>query len=162
LLIAAIAAAAMSSVDSSLNSSATIVLSDIYKRYLRPQAGEKESMRVLYATTLIWGILGTAMALAMKLAGIFSGGMLGLFLLGLISRRANNTAAATGVALGILVILWMTFSPNLTGTWAFLKSPFHSFMIIVVGTLTILLVGIILSWFTQKTPNKKKAMEDGD
>jgi len=156
-----------------LNSSATIVLSDIYKRYLRPQAGEKESMRVLYATTLIWGILGTAMALAMiqvhsvleawwKLAGIFSGGMLGLFLLGLISRRANNTAAATGVALGILVILWMTFSPNLTGTWAFLKSPFHSFMIIVVGTLTILLVGIILSWFTQKTPNKKKAMEDGD
>ncbi len=161
LLIAAIFAAAMSSVDSSLNSSATLVLCDIYKRYFRPSAGGRESMCVLYTTTLVWGVLGTAAALAMmqvksaldawwQLSSIFSGGMLGLFLLGLISRRAKNPAAATGVLIGILVIVWMTFSPTWTGRLAPLRSPFHSFMIIVVGTLTILLVGLVVSRFGKR------------
>ena len=123
LLIAAIFAAAMSSVDTSLNSSATVILSDIYKRYIRKRAGEKESMRVLHVTTLAWGAIGTGVALAMigvksilgawwKLSGIFAGAMLGLFLLGLISRKAKRPAAVTGVTVGVLVIFWMTFSPG--------------------------------------------------
>ncbi len=123
LLIAAIMAAAMSSVDSSLNCSATLVLCDIYKRYFRPNASERESMTVLYSATLVCGILGTGIALALigtdsaldtwwHLSGIFSGGMLGLFLLGQISRRAKNPAAVTGVIIGVLVIAWMTFSPQ--------------------------------------------------
>ena len=158
LLVAAIFAAAMSSIDTSLNSSATIILSDIYRRYLRPAAGERESMRVLYAGTLAVGALGTTLAVAMigqksvldawwKLSGIFAGGMLGLFLLGLISRRAGNAAAATGVVVGVSVITWMTLSlfPTL---WPEalrpLRSPLHSFLITVVGTLTILLVGVLV------------------
>ncbi|NLE39669.1 MAG: sodium:solute symporter, partial [Pirellulaceae bacterium] len=156
LLLAAICAAAMSSVDSSLNSSATLMLCDVYKRFFRPGASERESMRVLHVTTLILGVLCTGVALAMirvetaldawwKLAGIFSGGMLGLFLLGLISRRAGNAAAVTGVVVGILVILWMTFSPAWTGEWARFASPFHHFMVIVVGTLAIFLVGLLVS-----------------
>lgn len=126
LLIAAIFAAAMSSVDSSLNSSVTVFLSDVYKRFLRRSAGERESMAVLHASTLVWGLAGTGVALAMiqvksaldawwRLAGIFSGGMIGLFLLGLIVRRAKNAAAVTAVAIGVLVIVWMTFSPELGG-----------------------------------------------
>lgn len=161
LLIAAIAAAAMSSVDSSLNSSATIMLTDIYKRYFRRDAGEKESMRFLHVSTLVWGLLGTIIALAMirvesvldawwQLAGIFSGGMLGLFLLGLISRKAGNAAAATGVILGIFVIVWMTFSSHFTGSLAVFRSPFHNLMTIVVGTLTILLAGILISRFRHR------------
>ena len=156
LLIAAIFAAAMSSIDTSLNSSATIVLSDIYKRYLRPQAGERESMRVLYAATLLWGVLGTSVAVAMigvksvldtwwKLSGIFAGGMLGLFLLGLIGRRARNHEAITAVIVGILVILWMTVSPSWSDLPPFLRSPFHGFMITAIGTLTILFVGMLIS-----------------
>ena len=158
LLIAAIAAAAMSTVDSSLNSSATLILRDVYKRYFRPDAGERESMKVLYTATLIWGFAGTGIALAMinvqsaleawwQLAGIFSGGMLGLFLLGLISRKAGNASAVTGVIIGLLLILWMTLSRNWSGELEVLKSPFHNFMTIVVGTLAILLVGILISRF---------------
>jgi SSS family solute:Na+ symporter len=79
-----------------------------------------------------------------KLSGIFAGGMLGLFLLGLISRRAGSPAAATGVALGLLAIFWMTFSPA-SRLPEFLRSPFHSNMIIVVGTLTIFFVGLMAS-----------------
>src|SRR5690606_14943759 len=59
LLIAAIFAAAMSTVSSSLNSSATIILTDYYQRYLRPGATERQSMRTLYVTTVVWGVLGT-------------------------------------------------------------------------------------------------------
>jgi SSS family solute:Na+ symporter len=156
LLIAAVMAAAMSSVDSSLNCSATLILCDIYKRYFRPDAGERESMKVLYITTLVWGAVGTVVALAMiqvqsaldawwKLAGIFSGGMLGLFLLGMISRRAKNTAAVSGVLTGVVVIFWM----------ALLQSAFHNYLTIVFGTLSILLVGLMVGIVTGgKTKNR--------
>lgn len=157
LLIAAIFAAAMSSMDTSLNSAATLYLCDIHKRYIRPGAGEKESMKVLYAATLVVGIAGTLAALAMirvrsaldawwNLQGIFTGGMLGLFLLGLLSKRTKNPAAAVSVAVGILLILWLSISK--TGMWpaslASLANPLHSFMTIVIGTSTIVLVGILL------------------
>lgn len=160
LLIAAIFAAAMSSMDTSLNSAATLYLCDIHKRYLRPGAGEKESMRVLYIATLVMGIAGTIAALAMirvrsaldawwNLQGIFTGGMLGLFLLGLISRRARNPDAVVSVIAGILLILWLSLSktalwPESLANWA---NPVHSFMTIVLGTSTIVLVGILAGRF---------------
>ncbi|MBM3334836.1 sodium:solute symporter, partial [Candidatus Sumerlaeota bacterium] len=161
LVIAAIFAAAQSTLASSLNCSATLVLCDIYKRYFRPDASEREGMRVLYVTTFVGGVIGTGVALAMmsvksaldawwQMASIFSGGMLGLFLLGLISRRTTNPAALTGVIVGVLVIAWMTFSPRLTGSLEPLRSPFHGFMITVIGTLTILLVGLLVSLFTRR------------
>ncbi len=164
LLIAAIFAAAMSSVDSSLNCSATLVLCDVYRRYFHPQASERESMAVLYGTTLIFGTLGTATALALigteraldawwMLSGVFSGGMLGLFLLGQIARRAKNAAAVTGVAVGLLVIIWMTFSPRWEPLPNSLRSPLNSFLIPVIGTLAIFLVGLLVSRFTSKTHN---------
>jgi len=156
LLLAAIFAAAMSTLSTSLNSSATLLLTDWYRRFFRPDAGERESMRVLHGASLVWGALGTGVALAMigvkaaldtwwTLSGIFAGGMLGLFLLGLISRRAGNPAAVTAVLAGVLVILWMTLTPGLSGWPAELQSPFHSFMTVVVGTLVILLVGLGVS-----------------
>jgi SSS family solute:Na+ symporter len=156
LLLAAIFAAAMSTLSTSLNSSATLLLTDWYRRFFRPEAGERESMRVLHLASLVWGALGTAVALAMigvkaaldawwTLSGIFAGGMLGLFLLGLISRRAGNPAAVTAVVVGVLVILWMTLSPGAAAWPVELQSPFHSFMTVVVGTLVILLVGLGVS-----------------
>ena len=101
LLIAAIFAAAMSSMDTSLNSSATLVLCDIWKRLINPDISERGSMKVLYGSTLLFGILGTFTALAMirvksaldvwwNLQGMFTGGMLGLFLLGIISPQSKK------------------------------------------------------------------------
>ena len=166
LLIAAVFAAAMSTISTSLNSSATLLLTDWYQRFIRPEPSERESMLVLHLATLIWGVMGTGVGLAMMgveaaldawwtLSGIFAGGMLGLFLLGLISRRAGNAAAATGVCVGVLVIVWMTFSPKMEALPEMLRSPFHSFMTIVIGTLSILLVGLLLSRAlpSSKTPD---------
>ena len=144
LLIAALLAAAMSSISTCLNASATLFLCDVYKRYLRPQAGERESMRVLHGATAVAGIgcVGTALLLMevqtaldkwWELAGIFGGGMLGLFLLGLISRRATGAAALIGTVFGVVAIAWMTLVPQ----------PLHPLLVIVVGTLTILGVGLL-------------------
>ncbi len=176
LLVAAVFAAAMSTVSTSLNSSATLFMSDYYRRFFNPAASERQCMMALYLSTFVWGCLGTGMALLLisltesaldiwwTLSGIFGGGMCGLFLLGMISRRAKNPAAVAGVLVGIVTILWLTIpktidyllkqSPDggahalglslkesMTG-WL---SPFHAFMIPVFGTLTILLIGLLVS-----------------
>jgi SSS family solute:Na+ symporter len=160
LVIAAVFAAAMSTLSAAMNGSATIILQDIYKRYFYPQAGNKESMCVLYLTTFIWGVLGIGLAILVigtpsaldtwwTLSGIFSGGMLGLFLLGLMTR-VKNPAAITGVILGVLFIAWMSIPKYLNGKFAFLRSPFNSFLIVVFGTLAILLVGIFANWLRKE------------
>jgi hypothetical protein len=48
---------------------------------------------------------------------------------------------------GVLVIVWMTLTPGAAGWPAALRSPLHSFMTVVVGTLVILLVGLGVSSF---------------
>ena len=147
----------MSSIDTSLNSSATVILYDFCRGWLQRTVNEPEAMRVLYVGTVVMGVLGVGAALAMigvkslldawwTLSGIFAGGVLGLFLLGFISRRADRPAAVTAVVIGVVVIFWMTFSPLLPDE-SYLQSPFHANMIIVVGTLTIFLVGVfVTSW----------------
>jgi SSS family solute:Na+ symporter len=167
LLIAAVFAAAMSTVSTSLNSSVTLLLSDYSQRYINGQASERQSMLFLYGTTVVWGALGTLIGLAIAISGqksaldawwvmsgIFSGGMIGLFLLGMISKRADNAAAVTAVCVGVLVIMWMTAS-NITGlgekvpalSWLEGTSPFHNFMIPVIGTVTIVLLGFLYGQF---------------
>lgn len=176
LLIAAIFAAAMSTVSTSLNSSATLIMSDYYRRFVNPAASDRQSMWVLYAATIAWGAMGTGLALLLvrltesaldiwwTLSGIFGGGMTGLFLLGMISRRAKNAAAVTGVLAGVVAILWLstpkildylltlpadttvhTVALRLQGGIAGWASPFHAYMVPVFGMLVILLTGIMTS-----------------
>jgi SSS family solute:Na+ symporter len=158
LLIAAILAAAMSSVSSSLNSAATLLLCDVYKRYHSPFATERESMFVLYVATLLCGVAGTAAGLAMmqaesvldvwwQLAGVAGGGLLGLFMLGRFCSGVQSLHAAIGVMCGIVVITWMFCSRM---SWwpeqlSFFVSPFHEFLTIVFGTLTVIIVGVVAS-----------------
>lgn len=164
LVIAAIVAAAQSTISSSVNSSATLLHCDIYQRYVRPGAGERESLIVLRVASLAVGAAGTAAALAMmhiksaldvwwQLASILSGGMLGLFLLGFLSQRVRNRHAAAAVAIGVALILWMTFSPGWPASLSAVRSPFHNNLIIVIGTLAILTVGLLLG---AQGPQSKK------
>lgn len=165
LLIAAIFAAGMSTVATSINSTATIILSDYYKRYINKVADEKSSMKVLYSSSLIFGALGITIALALvgvesildawwALASIFSGGMLGLFLLGYMSKKIRNIDAAIGVVVGALIIIWMSLSPICftKGRLLAFRSPFHSYLTIVFGTLAIALIGFLFARiFSKKT-----------
>ena len=154
LIIAAILSAAMSTISSNMNASATVFTLDIYKKYFNPGLTDKVQLRSLHIATVIFGLIGLGTGLAMigakslldtwwELSGIFAAGMLGLFLLGLISRKANNAAAVIAVVAGVLVIIWMTFSDRLPGGW--IRSSLHKNMIIVVGTLVIFLAGILVT-----------------
>jgi SSS family solute:Na+ symporter len=71
--------------------------------------------------------------------------MLGLFLLGIISKQTKNTEAIVAVIIGVIVIIWFSFSDKLSPELSFLKIALHKNMIIVVGTLTIFLSGLVLT-----------------
>ncbi|MBN1131959.1 MAG: sodium:solute symporter [Bacteroidales bacterium] len=158
VLIASVFAAGMSTVSTSINGTATIIHTDYFLRFFNKGQADGKGMRVLYLASLIFGFFGIIIALAMikvksaldvwwMLASIFSGGMLGLFLLALISRRAQRAGAVIGVVAGILVIFWLSLSPIYFTEGALLKfrSPFHANLTIVIGTTVIFLVGFLFT-----------------
>ncbi|RNL52603.1 sodium:solute symporter [Pedobacter jejuensis] len=162
LIVSAILSAAMSTISSGMNASATVFSVDIYKRYIKPDVTERQNLSALHIATIGFGLLGMLAGIAMigvksildvwwELSGIFAAGMLGLFLLGIVSRQSKNHEAIIATMIGIAVIIWMTFSYLLPTKYEAFSYPLHKNMIIVVGTLTIFLTGIILT----KLKNKK-------
>lgn len=156
LIISAILSAGMSTISSGMNASATVFAEDIYKRYFKRTTTDKQELRLLHMGTVVFGLLGMIAGVLMigvksvldiwwQLSGIFAGGMLGLFLLGIISKRSGNKAALAGAITGILVIMWMTLSSLIPEKYSYLKNPLHANMIIVVGTLVIFLTGLLVS-----------------
>lgn len=142
LLIASIFAAGMSTIATSVTSSSTIILTDYYQHF-RKHAGNRERMLVLKLSSVGVGVAGILVAFAFMsvqsaldawwaLASIFSGGMLGLFLLGYISRKARKFDAVLGVACGVILVCWIVISPFV-----------HANLAIVFGTLLIFLVGFL-------------------
>ena len=140
----------------SITSSATIILTDYYARYINKKPTEKQSVRALYVSNVLIGIIGIFVALAFlnvesaldawwALSSIFSGGMLGLFLLGYISKKARNVDAVLGVICGIIVVVWMSLSPIFfkDGFMSEYTSPFHANLTIVFGTIVIFLAGFL-------------------
>lgn len=165
LIISAILSAAMSSISSSMNATATVFLEDIYKRYFNNKIGDRNSVRLLYLATTVFGLLGMLTGLAMigvksvldiwwELSGVFAGGMLGLFLLGMISKSSKNAEAITATIIGIAIIIWMSFPSLIPDSLSFLRSAFHKNMIIVIGTLSVFLSGVLLSRLRQNFSRK--------
>lgn len=156
LIIAAILSAAMSTISSGMNASATVFTKDIYKRYISKTLAGKKELNVLYASTVFFGLIGLFAGMAMigvksildiwwELSGIFAGGMLGLFLLGLISKSTKSAEAMIAVVLGVIVIVWLSFADRIPAAYPYLRSALHKNMIIVVGTLVIFWTGILIS-----------------
>lgn len=159
LLIAAVFAAAMSTVSTSLNSSATLVMSDFYVRLICPHATEPQRLRVLRGATVIWGGLGSLVALAMvrlteslldiwwTISGVLGAAIVGLFLLGILLPRVRGWAAVLVLGFGLLLISWMTLSTTdyWPESWSALRSPFHPLLVIVVGPVAMLVAGGVVS-----------------
>lgn len=115
LVIAGLFAAAMSTLSSSMNSAATAFVTDIWRK-LRPARDGAGMLRTARLSTLVLGVVGVGFALVMasweikslwdefsKILGILLGGLGGLFLLGLLTRRANSFGALCGIAASIAV-----------------------------------------------------------
>lgn len=111
LLVAAIFAAAMSSLDSALNSLATATMHDFVGRYRRSPLAGGGILRWSRGLTIAWGVLaiaaalyvagqGTLLAMAVRYMGYFAGPVLGVFVLALWPRRVRSGAALIGASVG--------------------------------------------------------------
>jgi SSS family solute:Na+ symporter len=145
LVVAAVFAAAMSTLSSCLNSLSSSSTNDFYRVYLVPKASDAHYLRVSRFFTLVWGAVlvavsmvarnwGSVLLAGLTIQSITMGVLLGIFLLGLGSRRANQASALAGMSAGLAVILAVHFSGRVALTWYTL-----------IGTSVTLLVGLLVS-----------------
>jgi solute:Na+ symporter, SSS family len=165
LVIAALLAAAMSSLDSDLNSMATVIVDDFYGR-LRPHTSDRQRLRMgrIAVTGLgvmaivfsqLWIGIGTALEFGVQLFSIATAGMLGLFALGALTKRANARGAMVGIVACVLFTAWATFTsvklPALNHVLLNLgplNFPFHPFLIGIFNHVILFVVGFAASlWF---------------
>ena len=180
LIIAALAAAAISSLDSDLNCLSAIAVEDYYKRF-RKNVTDRQQLRfgrwmvvlagigalgvaILYIS---WGGEGVLGAL-FSLYAIFSAGIVGIFMLGLFSRRANKQGLYIGIAAAVLFTAYAVLTSTKVdihgtgvketlldlGDWNFTH---HKYMLGVYSHLIVLIVGYVASLFF-KTPLADKEL----
>lgn len=117
LIIAAIMAAAMSSVAAELNSLATATTMDFYRRWWRPDSGERETVAVARAATALWGIfacvvatyatnLGSLIEVVNRFGSYFYGSLLGVFVLAFGVPSVQGRGAFYGLLLGMCAV-WL-------------------------------------------------------
>jgi SSS family solute:Na+ symporter len=160
LIIAAILAAAMSTVDSALNCSATVLLLDFHKRYFKPDIGERASVVFLRLGTVVWGLLGTGAALLMikaksildiwwQISGIFGGALLGLFLLAFMRVRLRLWQGLASIGVSIAVITWGTFARNLPDSWQWAQCNLDGIIVGATGTGALMVVACLFGLTNQ-------------
>lgn len=123
LVLAALAAAIVSSLASMLNSTATIFTMDIYKPYINKKASERQTVsvgRISAAVALViavliapqLGSLGQVFQYIQEYTGVVSPGILAVFLMGLFWKKATNSGAIWGIILSIPIALYFKVGPN--------------------------------------------------
>lgn len=154
LVIAGVLAAGMSTLDSSLNSSATVFTIDFYKRVLRPEADDHSQLKMIRIATAVIGVLATLSSLAMinaktaldvwwQMSAIFGGGMLGLFLSAVLMPKLKSRQAMFATIAGLIFVAWASASQLwfADSDWGF---GLNTMMIGVVGTLLIIATSYVL------------------
>jgi SSS family solute:Na+ symporter len=158
LMIAAIFAAAMSSIAAELNSLATSTVIDIYRRLVRPAESDAHYLMVSKIATGMWGVfacfvatfaagLGSLIEVVNRFGSFFYGSLLGVFVLALGFRRSNGHGAFVGLLAGILVVGVFAFHPATRGISFLWQNP--------IGVLVVVAVGSALSALTGGRPVRK-------
>ncbi len=145
LVIAAIFAAAMSTLSSSLNSLASSSVNDFYKRYFRKAAPDLHYLRASRIFTLSWGVVlagiaalarnwGSVLEVGLTITSVTMGSVLGIFLLGVWSPRTRQAAGLAAMFAGLIAMLALIQTPAVAWTWY-----------VLTGTAVTFLVGVSLS-----------------
>ncbi len=146
IFIAAVMAAAMSSIAAELNSLATATVIDFYRRWVRPVGSDAHFLKVSKVATGFWGLfacvvatfavtLGSLIEVVNRFGSFFYGSILGVFLLAMVPG-ARPAGAFFGLIAGMSAVAAVNFgAPSVSFLW-------HN----VVGATTVVLVGSILSW----------------
>src|SRR5262245_45346467 len=147
LLIAAILAAAMSNLSAALNSLSSTTMIDFYLRR-RPETSDRKRLAFSRVATVVWGVVLFGLALAsryggsvlekgLSIASLAYGGLLGVFLLGLITRRATQTGAIVGMLCGLALNIYISWAwkTHISWTWY-----------VTFGSITTFVVGYLASF----------------
>jgi SSS family solute:Na+ symporter len=128
LLIAAILAAAMSNLSAALNSLSSSSMFDFYFRF-RPDTDEKKRLRVSRLATIVWALVlftlavialhkvGRVVEVGLQIASVAYGALLGVFLLGVLTKRANQNGAIIGMVCGFAIELYLWLGSHVPWTW---------------------------------------------
>ena len=145
LIMAAILAAAMSNLSAALNSLASTTVVD-FLRPLTPRAGnERTWLLVARYATVFWGATlfgvallarhwGSVLQAGLSIASVLYGSLLGVFLLGILTRSIGESSAITGMIAGLAVMIYVRFATTIAFTWY-----------VLIGTATTFAVGLIAS-----------------
>jgi solute:Na+ symporter, SSS family len=147
IVIAGVFAAAMSSLDSSLNSVATVLVHDYYRRW-RPQITDRHALKAARWITVALGVIGTGMALTMavlktpqlfetwlRLLGLVGGGLAGMMALAMFTRRTTSAGALMGAAVSAVTVVYAAWFTEL-----------HYFLHGMIGFMVCFGVGYGSSW----------------
>lgn len=145
IFLAAVLAAAMSSIAAELNSLSTATVVDFYQRWFKPEASDAHYLKVSKISTALWGAfacfvatyaatLGSLIEVVNRFGSFFYGSILGVFLLAMIPR-ARALGAFVGLICGMLVVGAVSFGlPSISFLW-------HN----VIGAVVVVVVGVVLS-----------------
>jgi SSS family transporter len=154
LVMAAILAAAMSNLSAALNALASTTVLDLW-RPLVDSAGyignDARWLRLSRYATVVWGVVlfgvalvarqwGSVLQAGLSIASIVYGALLGVFLLGLLTKRVGEIAAMSGMCVGLALMLYVRFATPIAFTWY-----------VVIGTGATFLTGILASLFIDET-----------
>lgn len=149
IFLAAVLAAAMSSIAAELNSLSTATVVDFYQRWFKPVGSDAHFLKVSKISTAVWGLfacfvatyaatLGSLIEVVNRFGSFFYGSILGVFLLAMIPR-ARALGAFVGLITGMATVAAVSFgAPSISFLW-------HN----VIGALTVVAVGLLLSGGTR-------------
>ena len=157
LVIAAILAAGMSNLSAALNALASTSIMDFYKP-LTARAGRSHSeghyMKLARWSTVVWGVIlylvgffarqvHSVLEAGLTIASILYGALLGVFLLGLLTRFVRENAAMAGMLAGLITMLCVRFFTTIAFTWY-----------VLIGTAATFAVGCVVSWIVPESSGK--------
>jgi SSS family transporter len=164
LLIAAILAAAMSNLSAAINSLSSTTVVDFYLR-LVPSATDKQRIAVSRMATIVWGVVlfglailtqfdrkGRVLEIGLSIASVPYGGLLGVFLLGVLTKRATQSGAIAGLVAGLAVNLFLWLGPR----FGLLHTTVAWTWYVTFGTTITFIVGYLVSLMT---PQQEEAPE---
>ncbi|MEE4216056.1 MAG: sodium/solute symporter [Xanthomonadales bacterium] len=179
LVTAAIVAAAMSSLDSALNSMATVTTLDFYEKFFRKDGSPEHYLKASRWFTLLWAVLmvvpaiifsksgGSVLEVLSKVGSFFVGAKLAMFGLGFYSKHTTERGLLIGVAAGFLSLWYVEANLDLAWPWYCALGGLVS--IVVAWVSSVLIDGFSAGWHEYTVPGQKAAfrrqglaeMEDG-
>ena len=150
LLVAAILAAAMSTISGELSALSTATVIDFYRRFVRAEASDAHFLRVSRVATGFWGLfasvvavwaaeLGSLIEVVNRFGSFFYGSILGVFILAVGFPRATANGAFVGLLAGMGAVAWAASATNVAFLW-------HN----VIGAVAVVVVGLTVSAVTKR------------